>query len=49
MLYYVNEHRIRKVVVYYAKQKIGKNNHIVLQYGKHRYLHQGINDSERPT
>ena len=26
-----------------------KNNRIVIQYGKHRYLHQGVNDSERPT
>ena len=33
----------------YAKQKIGKNNHIVIQCGSILYLHQGVSDSERPT
>ena len=32
-----------------CEAKIRKKNHTVLQYGKHRYLHQGVNDSERPT
>ena len=45
---YVVEHRIWKVVVY-AKPKNRRNHHIVIQCGKHLYLHQGVHDSERPT
>ena len=33
---------------YGREAKIRKNNRIVLQYGKHRHLHQGVNDNERP-
>ena len=31
-----------------CEAKFRKNNHIVIQCGKHVYLHQGMNDSERP-
>ena len=31
-----------------CEANIRKNNHIVIQCGKHVYLHQGVNDSERP-
>ena len=27
-----------------CEAKIRKNNPMVIQYGKHRYLHQGVND-----